>query len=200
MPSNRANPNHLFVLGTLLHAGPMHGHQIRREAQLNRTELWTDIHVGSLYGALHRMEAEGLIEAVRSEQQGRFPERTVYTVTDEGRREFSVLRTACLRTAGLPPDPFDLALSLAVDLPAEELRDVIEDRIQALTAIAQATEHQRVAVQQWLNTREVLTFRHFALRMEAELRWHRELLDLLPQLVDAADAAAVSPQRLEGGI
>ena len=47
----------LFILGALSRLGPMHGHQIRREAQISRTESWSNVKPGSLYGALQRMEA-----------------------------------------------------------------------------------------------------------------------------------------------
>ena len=91
------NPTRLFVLGALARHGPMYGHQIRRGARVDRAELWSDVRPGSLYGALHRMAAEGLIEAVRTEQVGNLPARTVYAITSEGRRELLALRR------GLPP-------------------------------------------------------------------------------------------------
>src|SRR5258707_6767348 len=73
----------LFVLGMLAREGPMHGHQIRRQAELERAEFWGKVKVSSLYAALHRMEAEGLIAAVERTQEGRFPARTVYAITAE---------------------------------------------------------------------------------------------------------------------
>jgi len=62
------NPTRLFVLGALAKHGPMYGHQLRRDARMDRAELWSDVRPGSLYGALHRLAAEGLIEALRTEQ------------------------------------------------------------------------------------------------------------------------------------
>ena len=78
------NPTRLFVLGALARHGPMYGHQIRRDARIDCTELWSEVKPGSLYAALHRLHAEGLIEPVRTEQQGNLPARTVYAVTAEG--------------------------------------------------------------------------------------------------------------------
>ncbi|MBV9921289.1 MAG: PadR family transcriptional regulator, partial [Pseudonocardia sp.] len=105
----------LFVLGSLARRASMHGHQIRREAQTDRTELRTDIKVGWLYGALNRMAGEGVIQAVRTERTGNLPARTVYAITDEGRRELSVLRAAALRQVRLRPDPVDLDLQYSHD-------------------------------------------------------------------------------------
>jgi hypothetical protein len=49
----------LYVLRTLAELGPMLGHQIRSEAQTNRTELWTD--EAGLHEAVKR--ADGHVKA-----------------------------------------------------------------------------------------------------------------------------------------
>jgi DNA-binding PadR family transcriptional regulator len=46
----------------------MHGHQLRLLAEEEHVALWTDITVGSLYGAIKRLAAEELIEEVRVER------------------------------------------------------------------------------------------------------------------------------------
>src|SRR5438309_6396950 len=86
----------LMVLGLLRTTGPMHGHQIRRMAEMNSVEAWGGVSVGSLYRELHRMEEEGLVQPVRSEQVGRRPARTIYSITDEGGRELRILREQAL--------------------------------------------------------------------------------------------------------
>src|SRR5205823_11939636 len=121
----------LLVLGMLAERGPMHGHQLRRQAELVNIEAWGGVRVGALYGALHRMEAEGLIEPLRSEQPGRFPARTVYAITDEGRTELIVLQDRALQEAHLDPDPFDVALMTA-DLPQDELERLTGQRRRSL--------------------------------------------------------------------
>src|SRR5689334_24794170 len=98
------NSTRLFVLGSLARGGPMHGHQIRRAAQLDRIELWADVRPGSLYAALHRMEAEGVIRAIRTEQEGNRPARTIYELTDLGRAELEAQRDEALRHTRLRPD------------------------------------------------------------------------------------------------
>jgi DNA-binding PadR family transcriptional regulator len=63
----------------------------------------------------------GLIEALRTEQAGNLPARTVYAITAGGRRELRVLRAEALQEAGLRPGPVDLALAMSSDL--DEHRD-----------------------------------------------------------------------------
>jgi DNA-binding PadR family transcriptional regulator len=55
---------------------------------------WGGVSVGALYRELRAMDGEGLISAVRTEQAGRRPARTVYAITDEGRLELAMLRRA----------------------------------------------------------------------------------------------------------
>ncbi|NUP68790.1 MAG: PadR family transcriptional regulator, partial [Nonomuraea sp.] len=175
----------MFVLGALLR-GPMHGHQIRRQAQLDRTELWTDIKVGSLYGALHRLVAEGAIEVVRTEQAAG-PARTVYALTPAGREEFIALRDRTLREVRLRPDPVDLALHYTDDLAEEDLRTLIGDRRDALVARLTAWRHQREQAEPYLRGLEPMTFDHTTARLRAEIAWHESLLEQLPKLLAAND-------------
>jgi DNA-binding PadR family transcriptional regulator len=169
----------LFVLGTLARNGPMHGHQIRRHAQVDRTELWTDIKVGSLYSALHRLEVEGIIVALRSEQVGNRPERTVYKITEAGKAELAELRDAVFKATDLPVAKVDLALQYAADLPVEGLRTIFESRAAALRSQLSAWHEQWREAEPHLVGLEALTFAHTALRLEAEIAWHVQVLEKL---------------------
>ena len=72
--TNHVSSIRLFILGTLSASGPLHGHQIRQQAQSDRTEIWTDIQVGSVYGALKRLANEGLVRELRTERPPRAAE------------------------------------------------------------------------------------------------------------------------------
>ena len=89
------------------------------------------------------MAAEGLIEAVRTEQAGNLPARTVYAITGEGRKELLALRAEAFRQVGLRPDPVDLAVAMSSDLPREELRALVADRHRALTAHLEFFRHEQ---------------------------------------------------------
>lgn len=183
------NSTRLFILGALARGGPMYGHQIRRAAQLDRTELWTDIKQGSLYGALHRMAAEGVIEVVRTEQQGSMPARTVYAITGPGRLELTAIRDEALRQTRLRPDPVDLALQNSQDMSENELRAVLEDRRAAIAAELTSWRHLREAAEPHLTGIESMGFTHTLLRLEAELSWHEEALKALPGIFASAEGS-----------
>ena len=168
----------------------MHGHQIRRMAQLDRTELWADVKPGSLYGALRRMVDEGVIEALRTERVGNLPERTVYAITDDGRRELFVLRQAILRETRLRPDPVDLALAYSQDLAEDELRAVIQDRRRALAAELESWKQLYEEAEPYLTGLEPASFDHAIMRLQAEVAWHDKLLDQLAGLLGAERGTA----------
>jgi DNA-binding PadR family transcriptional regulator len=187
------NGTRLFVLGMLANGGPMHGHQIRRAAQIDRTELWANVKPGSLYGALHRMEAEGVIKALRTEQEGNRPARTVYEITQEGLAELKAHRDEALTHTRLRPDPVDLALQFTDDLSLAELQAVIGERRAALAAEQASWLRLRTMAEPYLEPMDKMTFRHTLLRLETELAWHDELLAQLPELLAEATETAEEP-------
>ena len=175
----------LFILGTLAASGPLHGHQIRQQAQADRTERYTDIQVGSLYGALKRMAREGLVREVRTERVGNRPERTVYEITPEGRQSLAAIRDGILHKISLPHDPFDLALKQARDMAEEDLAQIVADRLAALRAEELSLRHQAERADPYLNEAERMLTRHLVERAATEVRWHEELLSRMPKI--AAD-------------
>ena len=166
----------LFILGTLDRGGPMHGHQIRRAAQVDRTELWTDFKPGSIYAALPRLAAEGMIAVSHSERVGNRPERTVYQITELGRAELRAIRDTALAATGLRPDVVDSALQNAHELSAAELRWVFESRSAAISAQLVAWQNQWQTAAPHITGREALTFAHTQLRLQAEAAWCTEVL------------------------
>ncbi len=178
------------MLGALARRGPMYGHQIRRDARMDRADLWSDVRPGSLYNALHRLAAEGLIEPVRTEQPGNLPARTVYAITAEGHRELRALRAEALQEVALPPDPVDLALVMSADLDAGVLRGYVEDRIRALSAQAACYAHHGERTWPDQTVADDLVVEHARLRIEAELTWHQMLLEGVGKLTAESEATS----------
>jgi DNA-binding PadR family transcriptional regulator len=171
----------LFILGALSRSGPMHGHQIRRLARIDRTELWTDVKPGSLYAALHRLEAEGAIKAVSTAQDGNLPTRVVYDLTEDGHHELVAYRDEALRDVELRPAPVDLALQNTSDMSNDQLTAAIEDRRRLLQSQLDNWQHLYDTAAPHLHDLEAMTFRHSLVRLTAEIAWHDELLAALPE-------------------
>lgn len=182
--SSRVSSVRLFILDALTRNGEMHGHQLRQLAEKEHVSLWTDISVGSLYGALKRLAAEGLVEVVRTEQVGGYPERQVFGITQAGAIALNGLRLTALREVTVRPDPVDFGLARFDRTRLDEVPGLVEARIAELhTLLDDAERHARTADPHLtLMERAVLT--HRLARLRAEIDWHQQLVEQLPELLD----------------
>lgn len=167
----------LFVLATLDRLGEAHGHEVTREAAIDRTENWAHVSQGALYSALRRCETDGLIEPVRTEQVGKFPARTVYRLTGTGRDVLARSRAEAWRRIGIPPDPFDLALSVADGHDPGELGTAIQHRLEQYLEALHHLQTEFEVLRPRLEPTAVAVFEHVMLRHETEIAWHRRLLE-----------------------
>jgi DNA-binding PadR family transcriptional regulator len=165
-----------MILGLLAERGPMHGHQVRRAGELANVEAWGGITGGALYSELRKLDHEGLISALREEQEGRRPARRVYQITAEGHLELAVQRDAALDVVFGSADPVSVLLLFAAggDLPDLAERLAERKRRIGVQLESMAAERARLTAQGVLPPHAVAAFRRGELRLEAELRWHEE--------------------------
>lgn len=190
------------MLGVLATKGPRHGHQIRRAAEITNVGEWGGVSVGALYRELRTMDAEGLITAVRTEQVGRRPARTVYAITDEGRLELTVLRGRAISTVHWGTDPLGVALTFSgAGEDREELTIWLQARREAVVSAARLLdeERQRLVARGYIGPVEASVIHRATLVAEAEVRWHDEFAKVLAELPpDQARAYGPGPGA-EGG-
>lgn len=98
MLSSRLQEPSLLVL-TALAAGPQHGYGIVKDVEaLSQGEM--TLRVGTLYGALDRLAADGLVEVEREEiVDSRL--RRYYRLTDAGAQRLAADATRVRRQAGI---------------------------------------------------------------------------------------------------
>jgi DNA-binding PadR family transcriptional regulator len=170
------NLSRLMILGVLAERGAMHGHQIRRIAELTNAEAWGGITGGALYAELRKLDADGLVQAVRHEQEGRRPARTVYEITAEGRLELVVQRDAALEVVFGSADPVSVVLLFASGADPSDLAERLAARQRRIAAQLEAmtAERERLTARGLLSQLAIAAFRRGELRLEAELRWHEE--------------------------
>jgi DNA-binding PadR family transcriptional regulator len=191
------NLTRLMVLGTLAQHGPRHGHEIRRIAEVTNVGEWGGVSVGALYRELRTMEGEGLVEAIRTEQVGRRPARTVYAITSEGLLELGMLREQAIRSIHWWPDPLGVALSFAsAGMDREELASWLRSRREtlALTAARLAEDRQRMVARGWLDPFQATVMYRGQLHAESEVRWHDEFTKVLAELPDEDAGGRASEQ------
>jgi DNA-binding PadR family transcriptional regulator len=183
----------IFILGSLEQRGPMHGHQLRLLAEQEHVTLWTDITVGGLYGALKRLAAEDLIEQVRVEHAGSYPPRQIWSITDAGREALGSLRLRALSEIVIKPDPFDLAMTRLDPHHLADLAVTIAARIASLSAMLTEWEARAATTAQYLSVCERLMVTHRVDRLRAEVAWHEELAEHLPEIIADEQARRGQP-------
>jgi DNA-binding PadR family transcriptional regulator len=190
-----------MVLGTLAQHGPRHGHEIRRIAEVTNVGEWGGVSVGALYRELRTMEGEGLVEAVRTEQVGRRPARTVYAITGEGQLELGMLREQAIKNMHWWPDPLGAALSFAsAGMDREELASWLRSRREtfALAAARLAEDRQRMVARGWLDPFQATVMYRGQLHAESEVRWHDEFAKILAGLPPDEDGGSQASELVAG--
>jgi DNA-binding PadR family transcriptional regulator len=173
----------LYVLSSLAERGAMHGHGLRLLAEEEHIDSWTDFTVGAVYGVLKRMVADGLIEVVRTEREGNYPERQVYDITAAGEAALAQLREEGLAMIDLRPDSFDLAISALDPERLDRLDGIIHARLDALTVLVTEKSGHLAQIDTYLWAAEKWSFGHGIAKLRAEIAWHHELLAALPEII-----------------
>jgi DNA-binding PadR family transcriptional regulator len=130
----RPSPLAMAVL-SLLHAGPLHPYAMQR-----LIKAWGKdrvINVGqraNLYKTIRRLEEAGLIAVLQTERDQRYPERTVYELTDAGRQAAPGWIAEMVAAPRGEFPQFPAALSFLMLLTPQDALAALEQRAATLTA------------------------------------------------------------------
>jgi DNA-binding PadR family transcriptional regulator len=184
----------LLVLGAVRIFQPVHGYDVRRELLSWRVDQWANVAPGSIYNALKTLTKEKFLKVTGTGQIGGRPERTQYSLTGEGEKEYQVLlRDTWWRV--LPPlDDLMPALCFMPSLSTEELTAALEHRIGALEGALKHLEFSRKEIappETPEHVKELYDRMHAILA--AEIPWARTLIGRLGRGVyEVGKATAVA--------
>lgn len=143
----------LVILGVLAEQ-PHYGYDLKQTIEQQHYAEYIRLSGGGLYYHLRRLQEEGYIEEQMVEREGKYPDRHIYRITDQGRAYLiELLRTTLDDTAGRRIyDPLDSALAFAFLLPDAEIMarlqhqlDMIQGQLLALEVLRQ--KHQQAIEQ-----------------------------------------------------
>jgi DNA-binding PadR family transcriptional regulator len=191
----------LIVLGLLLR-GPLSGYTLGRYLQMSRTDLWAGILPGSIYHALKKLAAEGLVTLLDTEQTGNRT-RAIYAITEAGEREYRRL----LRDAWSTPGPhYPVALYVALgfldDLPREEVLSALDQQIAGLEGTLAEWNAGEQAKAQALPVEALpyvaATFANGRAHLALDLEFLRSLRAMLLDVAPFAPPVLPPPDETEG--
>jgi DNA-binding PadR family transcriptional regulator len=127
-----ASPLALAVL-SLLEVGPLHPYGLQRLIRVWGKDAVVNVgQRATLYKTIARLERAGLVAVRQTERDQSFPERTVYELTDAGRRQGREWLEDMLASPRNEFPRFPAALSFAMLLGPRDLLALLERRADAL--------------------------------------------------------------------
>jgi DNA-binding PadR family transcriptional regulator len=131
-PPLRPSPLALSILGLLV-IGPLHPYGIQRLLrQWGKDQVVNVGQRATLYKTIERLREAGLIAVHQTERDHGFPERTLYQLTGEGRRQLLQWLGDMLGAPRNEFPEFPAALSFVMLMAPDEARDALERRTDHL--------------------------------------------------------------------
>jgi DNA-binding PadR family transcriptional regulator len=165
----------LAVLATVVQR-PMHRYEIASLIRAHGKDQQLDVKWGSLYTVVQNLAKHGFLEVVGTSRQGARPERTVYRITEDGRRELEDWTRELIGTPAPEHTRFAAGLSVQMVLPPQEVIELLGNR---LAALEEGIGARKDALAKTLETvpRLFLVEDEYALAMvRAEAAWVRGML------------------------
>ncbi len=170
----------LLVLGVVRIFQPVHGYDVRRELLSWRVDQWANVAPGSIYNALKTLTKEKYLKVAGTDQVGGRPERTQYSLTADGEKEYQALLRATWWRVLPPIDDLMPALCFMPTLGQEELVAALEHRITALEGAIKHLEFSRKEIKPPDPPEHVKElYDRMRAQLAAEIPWARTLIQRL---------------------
>lgn len=171
----------LLILGHLLRHGPLHGYRLKSLIDDGAGEF-AEIKLPTLYYHLERLErAEHVIS--EAEQEGKRPERTVYTITESGKLEFTKLMEKALATDYQAEFLLDAVFYFGDAIPIGKLIARLRNKKKFLEeAQRELEENREQMLARFSGAGTVMAkaiHRHHLLHYRAEIAWLDETINEL---------------------
>jgi len=169
----------IAILGLLCRHGVQHGYELRKRIVDQHINDICDVQLGSIYAAIKRLAEDGFVEKQGETRSGNRPTRSMFRITDVGKKELRSLITHAFLDPQQPERPVDLALHFSGLLTVEDVADLLEQRLRALEGFAALIErgtkvrHDDPAVRELI--RDIPD--HFRRINRAEVAWTKRVLE-----------------------
>ena len=176
-PAPRPSPSGLTVL-CLLGAGPLHPYGMQRLIKAwGKSEVVNIGQRANLYKTIRRLHEAGLIAVRQTERAQQYPERTVYELTEQGRRAGLIWLRDMLATPRNEYPVFPVALSFAMGLDPEELTDLLSQRLTAVQARLAELGSQLQDYRETVPRIALIETEYQHAVLHAEVRWLNSVID-----------------------
>jgi DNA-binding PadR family transcriptional regulator len=168
----------LAVLATVAER-PMHRYEMASVMRARGKDRDMNVKWGSLYTVVANMEKHGLLEPVEVTRQGARPERTVYRITEAGRRELVEWTRELIAEPKTEHVNFTAGLSVLAALSPEEAVEVLRQRLDRLVQQVSAQREERDRYAGDIPRLFLIEDEYRTAMLQAEADWVSGLLDEL---------------------
>lgn len=154
-----------YSLLALLSEGDAYGYQLRSRFESATGSVWS-LNIGQVYSTLSRLERDGQVEGIGTDDDG----RAMYRLTDAGRTELSHWWDSPVAHADRPRDELAIKIALALTTPQVDADAILQvQRRETIRHLQDLTRIKRQADPDDLSWRLVVESLIFG--AEAEVRW-----------------------------
>ncbi|WP_018132262.1 PadR family transcriptional regulator [Effusibacillus pohliae] len=165
----------LLILG-LLYEQDLHPYEVLQILKQRQVHEYIKVNYGTLYYAFDQMEKKGWIEVKQVIQEDRRPEKRIYRITPDGRKQLKKLLHQAFRNKARMYHPLYPALMNGHLADAEQVEDAIRDRL--------AAAREQVKFLRWLYEVKapdhpfsvVMLVKNALMHCETEMKWLEEFL------------------------
>lgn len=165
-----------LILGVLFEKerNPYEITKMLKELKLRK---WFNIADSTVYATINNLKKQGLIDGTTS-REGRFPEKTVYSITAEG--EFELHNTISLFLEKNDPDgsKFDIAILLLHHLSRDEVLQKLKVKLESLESSTYEIKNQILNLERnrTIAFTGLLMLKHRLYMAETEIRTIKEII------------------------
>ncbi len=163
-------PMGLAILG-LLREEPMHPYEMVSRMRQRHVDMYIKVNFGAVYYHIDQLLRRGLIDVQEIEREGNRPERTVYTITDAGRRLLQDELVAAMSSMTRHYDPVDAGLHLAHLLSPAVILPALRERHAHLQRLRHQLETNTRSAWAGLTLSQLHILRRHLVWLEAEQEW-----------------------------
>src|SRR5690348_13300559 len=111
---------------SLLTERPMHPYEMSSVMRQRELSAVIKLNQSSLYSVIEALQREGWIVPMETQREGRYPERTIYMITEAGRAELIDWLRSLIRQPAVEYTQFAAGLAFVGNLPPAEVTTLLE--------------------------------------------------------------------------
>jgi DNA-binding PadR family transcriptional regulator len=168
-----------LVMG-IIKENPRNPYEITKLLEIIKIKEWFPVAASSVYATIRTLHGKGYIEG-EAMKEGSMPEKTVYTITEEGRLAFEQTVRELLSAGGLDSVAFNIGTVMMCHLEKREVLELLESKVRKIEKELDAVKKQYAIFVSGGGVPDyaLISLKHNEYLYEAEIRTTLELIEML---------------------